>query len=144
MGIALLVLIFAGHGGAAPVLLSVSLPHGAVAAPLPVLPFRTAAPAERGLHPGLQCLGRQQCPDLKLEKTACAKWGVHRPEPGAGICPKQNIHRWILRLMQAPVAAGAARRCSSSCCCWLLPDLSETKGGRRTISCSVSLWLRRF
>ena len=47
---------FAGYGGAAPVLLSVPLPHGYGVRPAAGAALCTAAPAERGLRPGLQCL----------------------------------------------------------------------------------------
>ena len=47
---------FAGHGSAAPVLLSVPLPHGGGVRPAAGAALCTAAPAERELHPGLQCL----------------------------------------------------------------------------------------
>ena len=47
---------FAGYGGAAPVLLSVPLPHGSGVCPAAGAAICAAAPAERRLHPGLQCL----------------------------------------------------------------------------------------
>ena len=46
----------AGHGSAAPILLSVPLPHGRGVRPAAGAALCAAAPAERELHPGLQCL----------------------------------------------------------------------------------------
>lgn len=47
---------FAGHGSAASVLLSVPLPYGSGVRPAAGAALCAAAPAERWLHPGVQCL----------------------------------------------------------------------------------------
>ena len=69
---------FAGHGSAAPVLLSVPLPHGCGVRPAAGAALCTAAPAERGLHPGLQCLQAAVPGVPEAGGKQPAQRGVHR------------------------------------------------------------------
>ena len=69
---------FAGHGSAAPVLLSVSLPHGCGVRPAAGAALCTAAPAERGLHSGLQCLQAAVPGVPEAGGKQPAQRGVHR------------------------------------------------------------------
>ena len=79
MGIALACAYFAGCGGAASVFCSsLSGPMVRWFALLPVLPFCTAAPAERELHPGCNACASSETQCLKLEETSRRSGGVHR------------------------------------------------------------------
>lgn len=69
---------FAGHGSAAPVLLSVPLPHGRGVRPAAGAALCAAAPAERELHPGLQRLQAAVPGVPEAGGKQPAQRGVHR------------------------------------------------------------------
>ena len=68
----------AGHGSAAPVLLSVPLPYGSGVRSASGAALCAAAPAERGLHPGLQCLQTAVPGVPEAGGKQPAQRGVHR------------------------------------------------------------------
>jgi Polyferredoxin len=94
VGIALLALILLGMALQPRFFCQFLCPMGAVFALLPVLPFAQLHRQSDGCIPGCNAC-KQQCPVcLKLEGSSLRSGECIACEACAGICPKQNIHRW--------------------------------------------------
>ena len=94
VGIALLALILLGMALQPRFFCQFLCPMGAVFALLSVLPFARLHRQSDGCIPGCNAC-KQQCPVcLKLEESSLRSGECIACEACAGICPKQNIHRW--------------------------------------------------